>query len=182
MKRTLYTTLTTLCLALGSVTGCDHDAGDRTEVREHEIVGLAAWEADGHAFTLLSFDGATRIVATGTVADVAVVVIATEDGTPLAAIARDEHGSQYADMSALSENGDVVLRTAPPVLDDDSAGLLEVVLAEELELASFRAGLVADSDPAELPIGCAIDWVIRAIDNAINTPDLVMPTLGEWCG
>jgi hypothetical protein len=170
-----------LVLAFGSITACDDSDGDRTEVRSHEIVGLSAWEHEGTRYTMLSIDGVVRIVAEGGVAD-GVVAIAGEDGQPIAAATRGPRGPQYADVDALVADDRLALDAAPQDLDVHTAALLDLVVHDELELAGFRAGLVAETDPELISVGCAIGWVIRAVDNAINTPELMMPSLSDWCG
>jgi hypothetical protein len=174
--------LPVLVLALGPITACDDADTDRSEVRSHEIVGLSAWEHDGTRYTMLSIDGAVRIVAEGGTAD-GVVAIADEDGVPIAAASRGPRGPQYADVDLLVADDRLALDAAPDGgIDAETAALLDLVVHGELELAGFRAGLVADSDPELISLGCAIGWVIRAVDNAINTPELMMPSLSDWCG
>lgn len=166
-------------LALGQITACDDGDHDRSEARSHEIVGLSAWEHDGTAYTMLTIDGAVRIVAEND----DVVAIADEDGGPLTAAARGSAGPRYADVALLLADDRIAIADAPAAdVDATSLVLLDLVLHDELELADFRAGLVADTEPEQLSIACAIDWVVHAVDNAINTPELMMPSLSDWCG
>jgi len=177
MPRTLISTFTALALSLAAATGCNQPDDDGVEVRAHEIVGLAAWEADGRDYTLLTIDGTPRIVATA--GDLDIVVVASEDGTPLAAAA----GSRFADIDVLVGQGRLALRdTPPPELDAPSAALLELAIGGDLELGSFRAGLVAATDPVELPGACFVDWIIEVIDVIVNTPYLKAPEYALWCG
>jgi len=177
MPRTRISTFTALLLSLAAVSGCDQPDDDRAEVRDHSIVGLAAWESEGRDYTLLTIDGTPRIVATAT--DLGIVVVAADDGTPLAAAA----GSRFADVDVLLTEGRLALRDTPsPEVDSASAALLELAVSGDLELDAFRAGLVADTDPVELPGACFVDWVITVIDVAVNTPYLMAPSYAEWCG
>lgn len=176
MPRTRFSTCTALVLSLAAVAGCEHADADGVEARDHDIVGLSAWEADGRDYTRLVIDGEQRIVATDDMLDI--VVVASEDGTPLGAAA----GSRFADLDLLVADGRLALRdTPPPALDASSAALLELAIDGELELGAFRAGLVADSDPVELPGACFVDWVIEVIHVVVHTPYLKPPEYDLWC-
>jgi hypothetical protein len=186
MPQPMRFTLPALWLSI-SLSACsgEHDEVDRgaQPIAARDVVGIDAWEADGLDFALVSVDGARRMVATRTLADTPIVVVADEHGAPLAAATGEGDTLQYLDVAALIDDRELILVDAPTeAIDAESAALVELVASGELELSSFRAALVAAPDPAALKISCAIGWVIASIDNAINTPELMMPSLSDWCG
>jgi len=113
-----------LALAWCLSSACDDDAGVEEVDRGAKPIEARAAMAAAH----VEIDEVHSIV-TGTVDDAPFVMIASEDGTPVCAVAGEGPAMDWVDVHALVEGRLERLDARPPDVDADTAALLQHVAA-----------------------------------------------------
>jgi hypothetical protein len=124
-----------LPLAFALSSGCDENAG--VEEVDRGAKPIEAHRADDEPLALspVGIDGAhvdldtVHVVATGTVDDTPVAVLASEDGTPLCAVVREGDATRWVDVDALAEGRLERLEARPSGVDPDAAAMLLQLVA-----------------------------------------------------
>lgn len=149
---------TLLAFALmASAFGCDVETTDPTSLHAADLETVDSWSDGKFAYRLVELDGERRLVAEAGIDARTVVIVAEEDGTPLAVALTEDGSTRRLDVDELvAGNRDAA---AAERTDAHSERVLELML-QEPRLTTYRFGLVATPDTQRrLPacLGCLWD-------------------------